>query len=145
MFLYRFDNLAGIPDRQTVGGYWPGDNASGTDYAVIADSNAGQYDYSATNPDIVSYRNRQRSCTKEQLSRVFIPVFHKSLGRTYRVGCSVELHVGSYQDIISYRYIIVIEEGTVHVDNHFIPDKDMFAAFAVEVYIDSRMFSDATE
>ena len=59
-------------------------------------------------------------------------------------GC-IYLYIGSNQYITADINAVVVHESAVHVDNHFIPDKDMFAAFAVEVYIDSRMFSDATE
>lgn len=54
---------------------------------------------------------------------------------------SVYLHIGRYQHIIPNLNAMVIHEGAVHIDYHFIAYKDILSIFAMEIDIYMNSFS----
>jgi hypothetical protein len=67
------NNPAGISNSQTVGGYIPGHNASGSNNGTFTDSNPRQDDNASANPATVFYGNRKRKSPAKIFRATFLP------------------------------------------------------------------------
>ena len=55
------------------------------------------------------------------------------------------MSIGSNQHIAADVNAVVVHERAVHVDNHFVSDKNMLSVFAMEINIHMHAFSHAAE
>ena len=104
----------------------PGRDAACANDYIIPNSNARQDDRSAANPDIIA--NGHGSCLGSAKCKGTITSgFSKSICRVYRMKSGIDLNVGRNQRIITDRYFIVIQKGTVHIDFAVVSKKNIVA------------------
>ena len=96
---------------------------------VVADRHAWKNRRIAVNPAVLAYRDR--TGRRDQIPRPIRPR-PETLRRIHIVLAAVDLHIGSDEGAVPYRYEIRIEECAVHVHEDIVAEADVHAVRTAE-------------
>ena len=128
------DNAARIPRRYNIWGDIFHHNTAGTDRTVIANSNSGANNNTATDPNIIADINRCREFEAGQSNL-----------RICRVKSSINLHVGTAQYIFTDVNSIAVEDRATKIRIESVTCINIAAVVTVERRLNFNCFANRTE
>ena len=90
-----------------------------------------------------SSKDRSGNCVAD--GRSGMCPFRHPFRKVNGMSCGIYFHIGGYHHVVTDNDIVIIEERTVHVHDHLVPEIDVFPILASEVYVDVNILADTSE